>query len=481
MYRSPASARIVAGAALLALSGGALVGCSPAADGVTTITLSGPNQFTNDTDTFGAPWDKIVADFEKDNPDIKLETNVLPISEWAQTSSAQLTAGTAPELIFAQTPHTPDQISPLTDDLAKPNPFSETDQPWLDDFRGEYFGGDDALGINPNGDYEGVPFNLVAVGLYYNEDVLKDADVDVNDLTTFSGFLDSCSKLRDAGYSPLATDNSVLYPGWTLIALGSMLLNDEYAAANTFGPDGEAGEALPLTVKSLAHAYLTGETDMTADPAFAAMLESLKELYDECATENWSGIQSQGAFSGGTDFVGGTAGFAWGTNFSSSALADVEFSYGTLPFPALSQSDSEFASGDGAEFGVNNGGTAYMIPAYIEGKQREAAVRFLQYVSSPKVKEWLDATNSISALDDVESPNTLAALAEGPWALLPPSGQTGGFYQGPAAIAGQNPYEGYLIGSVDLDAALASLQENAVAWAKESAETSDWTEDWATQ
>src|SRR5258708_6491362 len=76
----------------------ALAGCttSAATSGKVTITLSGPNQFTSDTKTFGTAWDTLVANFEKDNPNIILKTNVLPLSSWAQTSAAQLTAGTAP-------------------------------------------------------------------------------------------------------------------------------------------------------------------------------------------------------------------------------------------------------------------------------------------------------------------------------------------------------------------------------------------------
>lgn len=471
--------RIVAGAALLGLATMGVAGCSAGASSdKVTITLAGPNQFTNDTDSFGPAWEELIAAFEKDNPDIEVKTTVLPLASWAQTSSAQLTAGTAPELIFAQTTHTPDQISPLTDDLAEPNPFSESDRPWIDDFKGDYFGGENKLGANPNGDYEGIPFNLVAVGLYFNADALAEADVEPEDLETFSGFLDACSDLRDAGYSPVGLDNSSLYPGWSIIALGSMLLNEEYAAVNQFGADGEAGEANPVTVKSLAHAFLTGEADMT-DPAFGDTMELLKTFFDECGTENWSGVPAQGSFSGGTEFAGGNAAMAWGTNFSGSALEGVDFEWGTLPFPMLEKSDSEYASGTGAQFGINNGGTAYMIPAYIDGEERAAAITFLQYVSSPKVKAWLDATNSISALVDVEDPAALAALTDGEWAKLPPSGQTGGFFQSPAATAGQNPYEGFLIGSTDLDGVLSSLQKNSTAWAEEITAQSDWTEDWA--
>ncbi|MFT4233557.1 MAG: extracellular solute-binding protein [Microbacterium sp.] len=471
--------RIVAGVTAFGLAAAALAGCSSEDSGKVTITLAGPNQFTSDTDSFGPAWEELIASFEADNPDIEVKTTVLPLSSWAQTSSAQLTAGTAPELIFAQTAHTPDQVYALTDELNEPNPFADSDVPWIELFRSDYFGGSEKLGADVNGDYWSIPFNLVGVGLYYNQDALDAAEVAVEDLGTFSGFLEACPALREAGYEPLGFDNSPLYSGWTVIALGSMLLSEEYEAANQYDADGNPGETYPISTKSLVRALLTGEVNIETDPAFANMLELLKTFVDTCATENWSGVPAEGSFSGGTAFAGGEAALSWGTNFSGAGLSEVDFSWGTIPFPTVETSDSTYASGDDAQFGINNGGTAYMIPAYIEGEQLDAAITFLQYVSSPKVKDWLDATNSISALVDVEDPSGLAALTVGAWAQLPPSGQTTGFIQLPAALSGQNPFEGYLIGSADLQTAVATLQQNSLDWAAEQVEQADWTEDWA--
>jgi multiple sugar transport system substrate-binding protein len=126
---------VVASVAALATVA-ALTGCTASASdsGKVTITLSGPNQFTSDADTFGPAWEKLVAKFEKDNPDITLKTNVLPLTSWAQTSAAQLTAGTAPELIFNQTQHTPEQVVSLDDALKKKNQISNTGNTWSDEF-----------------------------------------------------------------------------------------------------------------------------------------------------------------------------------------------------------------------------------------------------------------------------------------------------------------------------------------------------------
>jgi multiple sugar transport system substrate-binding protein len=220
-----------------------------------------------------------------------------------------------------------------------------------------------------------------------------------------------------------------------------MLLNSEAEKVNQFAADGSAGTATTVTKKSIAHAYLTGELNLTTDPGSAEVLKMLKKFYDACATPNWSGITSQGAFTGGTDFTGGKAAMAWGTNFATTGLADAGFKYGTVPFPTLSTSDSSLASGKPAQFGVTAGGTAYMIPAYIKGAKRAAAIKFLQYVSSPKIQSWLDKTGGIPAVTGLTAPPGLEAMNTGAWATVPLLGQSS-LFQVPAAIAATKQVRG---------------------------------------
>lgn len=474
--------RLLAVATVAALgAAAALAGCSstPAKGGNVTITLSGPNQFTSDANTFGPAWEKLVANFEKDNPTITLKTNVLPLASWSQTSAAQLTAGTAPELIFNQTTHTPEQVVSLDAALKEKNPFSSTGKSWSDDFIPQYFKDSNQL-INAAGHHEAIPFNLVAVGIYYNKAILSKAGVNASDLKTFDGFLTACTAIKGAGYAPLATDSGNLPVGWAVVALNSMLLNPEAKKINQFAADGSAGTATIVTKKSIAHAYLTGELNVAADPGSAEVLKMLKKFYDACATPNWSGIKSQGAFTGGTDFPGGKAAMAWGTNFATTGLADAGFKYGTVPFPTLSTSDSNLATGKPAQFGVTAGGTAYMIPSYIKGAKRAAAIKFLQYVSSPKIQSWLDKTGGIPAVTGLTAPPGLEAMNTGTWATVPPLGQSS-LFQVPAAIAANNKYEGYLLGSTSLKDTLTQLNSDGIAWAKEQAVQGKWTEDWATK
>ena len=122
-----AAAAIVAASSLVLVASG----CASSPDSgegggdAVTITLSGPNQWNSDPASFGPAWEDLIAAFEEEEPNINVETTVLPLAEFKNTLSTQLAAGTAPELIFAQASHTPDQLTVLDDYLEEPNPYVE--------------------------------------------------------------------------------------------------------------------------------------------------------------------------------------------------------------------------------------------------------------------------------------------------------------------------------------------------------------------
>ena len=62
----------------------------------TTITLEGPNQWTQSGSSFGAPWDQLVAEFKKVTG-VTVKTDVLPAATFFSVESTQLSAGTAPD------------------------------------------------------------------------------------------------------------------------------------------------------------------------------------------------------------------------------------------------------------------------------------------------------------------------------------------------------------------------------------------------
>ncbi|WP_157988051.1 ABC transporter substrate-binding protein [Jiangella endophytica] len=465
-------------AALGAVGLSACTGADEASGDAVTITLAGPNQWSSDPSSFGPEWEELIAAFEEAEPNIQVETVVLPLAEFATTLSTQLSAGTAPELIFNQAPHTPDQVVALDGYLEQPNPYVEGNEQWVDVFKPDYFGPTATNARNAAGNYEFIPFNLFISGLYFNADAFAEAGVD-EPPATFGEFIEACGDLKDAGYVPLALDNSYGAQNSVYAPIRSQLQDRYFDEWNVFAPDGTPGTSAQIGAKGFAHAVLTGALDATSTPEIAETMRLMKTVFDECGTPNWSGVTSTGAFTGGEDLVGGEAAMAFGSNFAASNLADVDWEYGTMPFPTITKDDSPLSTDREAQSGANVGGTSYMIPATTEAEQLDAAVKFLQFVSAPeRVQPWLDGTGGIPALADATPAPGLEGLMTGSWFEAP---RVPARALIPKALAGQAVYTGYLTGSKSLEDQLAELQSSWVENSFELAEDGGWTEDWATR
>ncbi|MDO9397429.1 MAG: extracellular solute-binding protein, partial [Herbiconiux sp.] len=134
---------------------------------------------------------------------------------------------------------------------------------------------------------------------------------------------------------------------------------------------------------------------------------------------------------------------------------------------------------EAARSGANTGGTSYMIPATTEGDKLDAAVKFLQFASSPVgIQPWLDETGGIPALADAQPAPGLEGLTTGDWALSPTVPQPALL---PKALLGQAIYTGYLTGNKSLDDQLVETLDQWTTSAKEVAADGKWTDDWVQQ
>ena len=177
--------------------------------------------------------------------------------------------------------------------------------------------------------------------------------------------------------------------------------------------------------------------------------------------------------------MAGNAAMSYGTNFAATNLEEVDWECGTMPFPSITSDDSELSTDQLAQFGAAPNGTSYMIPATTEGDELEAAIKFLQFATSPEGGQpWLDESGGIPSAADAEPAPGLEGLMSGAWfetRALPAINFR------PKAKAGQNLHDGYLLGSTSIDEALAQLQSDSETAMKETAADGGWTEDWATQ
>lgn len=443
-----------------------------------TISLAGPNQWNNDSQSFGPFWEDLTQRFEAETG-VTVETTVLPISEFSQTISTQLAAGTAPELVFNQPPHDPQTVVALDEYLEQPNPFVPGNERWYDVFDHQFYGYD-AGSVNGQGNLEWVPFNLIGLGIFYNQEVFDEVGIEAP-LETYGDFLQACDDLSAAGYHGFAMDASLQGQGQLTNFIWNMLASKYFDELNVYAGDGTEGKAEnTLAVKSEARAIATGEISATGTPEVAETLRLVDEFMKRCATPNWSGIQpAAGGFVNTADFVNGTAAMALGSNL---AAADgvLGFEYGTMPFGTVTEDDSPLSTGAPAQAGVAAGGTSYMISATTEGPELEAAIAFLQFVSSPEgAQPFLDASGGIPAIVDAEPAPGLEGVVEDEDWTAPL--RMGDFGLVPATSVGQPVIDGYLIGDQTLEDQQAELQRLWEEGVAETVEDNGWTDDWTAQ
>ncbi|MGW0229927.1 ABC transporter substrate-binding protein [Actinopolymorpha singaporensis] len=483
------SALFVVVALLLALSGAACAGDSAdstGGDGKLTITVEGPNQWNDSGSSFGKPWEDLVAAFEKAEPGIRVKTVVLPLNSFSQTISTHLAAGTAPELVFNQAPHQPYMVTALDGYLKKPNPYIKKgpgSRRWLDVFRKRYYGIGNPSSRNAEGHVEFVPFNLVGTGIFYNRDAFDKAGLKAP-VATFEDLIDACGRLKAAGYTPLAMDRSDLGPGWTMTTISGMLLDSWVDRLNVYTVDGKPGKAFSSTGapvvagKSMAKAVLTGELT-TRTPEVVESHKLIKRMWDACVDKDWSGNTEglNGAVVGLRDFASGKAGMAWGVNFGVSALKDVKFSFASMPFPQVTKESTRLATGAPARFGAGVGGTSYMIPSTIKGDRLAAAVKFLQFVSTPaNIQPWLSRTGGISAVEGASGATATKAFADGDWGDSIPLAVPGG----PPGVTTLSLYEGWLLGTKSLPQQESYLQDMWTKGQRQAVKDNKWDkEPWA--
>ena len=465
--------KLILTAALLAT----LAGAAHAA----TLTIAGPNQFNSSGVSFGEAWENMVKQFETLNPGVDVKTTVLPISSFYQTLSTQLQAGSAANLVFNQAAYKPSQVVALNDYLLQPNPYAPEFKRWIDAFVPTGF---NESNQDTSGNYNWVPFNLVSVGLFVNEDAFAKAGVKLP-LKTWQDWRSAVPKLKVAGYVPLAMDNSENALGWTLSTFADQLLDKYFVRWNRYGASGKPGKANALTSKSYARALKSG-VNIGGLPEMRQSLILLKEVYDN-ATPNWSGIKpSSGVAINLKDFLAGKAAMAWAINFAVSDLQESKptFKVGSVGWPTVSKATTPLSNNTPARFGVTSGGTSYMIPASTKGDDLKNAVRFLQYITAPKYNQpWLTASTGAASLKGVKAVDAIDGFGAGAWGEKPRTNTLQVlFYLSPQT---QKEYpqilQGYLLGSASLEDTQKALQ---ASWLKAAdyliGQNPDWkSESWA--
>ena len=165
------------------------------ADGTTTITLSMQNANVELSDP--ATWE-IVHNFEKANPDIKIELSGEPTAQHLQKLTIAAQSDTLPDIfwVYATTAGSLNEdaklldLSPMLDDLGLRDKFAES-----------------ALANFADGDTQfGLPYQGLLTGYYYNKKIL--ADNGLEPPVTFEDLLNIAETLSAKGITTISQGSS---------------------------------------------------------------------------------------------------------------------------------------------------------------------------------------------------------------------------------------------------------------------------------
>ncbi len=296
------------------------------------------------SDTVLAAWDKAVADFEVANPDIKITLEGRAVD--AHKDAMRVAAGTDgfPDIFFNWAGL---GLGGEFVNLGVSAPLDEayTSLGWNDRFLGG------ALSKTQyNGQMHGVPYTIHGMVVYYRKDSFEQAGI-TEEPTTYDELIAANQKLLEAGITPFSFGGST---NWHIMRLLDSLLETKCGA--------EKHDALKAMTVS-----------WTDEPcATEAFVELKRWDTDGFLGKDYMGIAPQD--SNLLVYTGAAAMMLegdWMVNGISDEGEDLA-NYGMFPFPTGSNRLYFFAE---------------MLYVGEKSPNKEAAIKFLDYISSPEVQQ----------------------------------------------------------------------------------------------
>lgn len=305
--------------------------------------------------------DELIEEFESENPGIKVEQTNFPYDQYNEQVAVQVPAGNGPDIInlfYGWVPMYVDSgyLQPLPQDAF---PHEEIED--------EFFPLVEATKLD--GEYWTIPTAVRTLALLYNKDLFEEAGLDPDsppetwdELEEYALELtksDDSGRLEQSGlaWEPAQQGHHWLRDGLTIQNGGQVLSDDR---REVVWGEGDAGlEAFKYWL-SFPTDLNTSEVGFFTDDVTAFMTEK-------------AAMNIDGSFRIGT------------------LQKDApDLNYGVAPMPGKDEKST------GASFWTNG------ITADVEGEKLDAAVKFLEFLTSKEVMEkWLDGTGELPAREDV--------------------------------------------------------------------------------
>jgi len=365
----------------------------PAAKKVVKHWLQGltPRDRTAD-DRYDPPKyaNELKKQYEAAHPNVTIE--FLPnftqgYDEWLTT---QMTAGTAPEIIWYQRGYIARDVSKgwwvnLDPYLAQPNPYHDGNKVWKEAFQGPVI----ESGKAPDGHIYLITGDLVGTGFFYNKTLFDKLGLKIPE--TWKEFEAVEKAIKDAKVAPISISMDLaggvqLWGSWSTRIIQDVLYDkkmgqikgDNKPVSRTWKP----GENLqpPTMVKAILDKRY-GATD----PEWKEMLKILKD---------WSKWWNDGFWATPTSdvkklWINGDAAMVWLGSWENKPTRNdplIKFEWGILPkIPKITQESSPFGGIDFPAMAGVGGVFQYAINAAAEKRGvLNEAVDWMRFITAPK-------------------------------------------------------------------------------------------------
>jgi multiple sugar transport system substrate-binding protein len=201
-------------------------------------------------------WKGVIADYEQQNPDVKINFYMIPFASYIQQMTVRFAGNNAPDIVHLPTRNfaafaSQDWLMPIDDLIAKTD-ILQTWTPLQDELRWD-------------GKVQGVLLMGYGYMLFYNDQILKDAKVDVP--TTPAAWVDAIKKTtnRDKGVFGVIA-NTVEHPNF-VVELGTWVTGEKASFFDDKGHYAMTSPALVKAVDQFREAMAYAPPGMTSETA----------------------------------------------------------------------------------------------------------------------------------------------------------------------------------------------------------------------
>lgn len=358
----------------------ALTGSARAKETVITFAAQNytPGIVTGDVSKKLHEMARIVGEWEKLHPGVKVKFVKQPVGDYRTWMITQLKGDVAPDIISTQSEccNASAQYGwflSLDPYLDKPNRYIPGNKRWLNIFYKDATNSRRA----PDGTLYVLPIDQVEAGIYYNKDIFR--KVGVRPPRTWAEFMEISKKIKDAGYVPFLCNAQVtMQLSWVTAILQDQLWNDKRPLMDVRSVN--AGGFPGIDAQEFVRAYKKGIWSVR-DPRNLEVYRILKE---------WSPYWNKDflASSGDRLFRTGKAAMFWEGSWSLSVIKRDplrEFDFGIFPAPRLTKETTKYAPniqprGVGGATSIQ-----YCVTNHaIKSGKAELAVDLLRYITIPR-------------------------------------------------------------------------------------------------